>query len=210
MNFIEKTKRQFDRWAKAYDSFLFRIYFEPIYRRLIGIIQKEAGDTLSRGGKFLDVACGTGEIMYRLAKRYPKSEFYGVDLSPEMIKKAKEKMRERKSLLFQVGNVDAIPFKDAIFDVVLCSEAFHHFEHSQKALEEMHRVLKKGGMFLLMDPAYDTFFQRKIIATLGGLVETAKKNYSKAEFVELLEKAGFTITHSFSWRFNIFFIAKKL
>ncbi|MBI3334972.1 MAG: methyltransferase domain-containing protein [Candidatus Portnoybacteria bacterium] len=84
MNFIDKTKRQFDRWAKIYDSFLFRIYFEPLYQKLIGLIEKEAGNVLSRGGKFLDVACGTGEIIYRLAKKYPESTFYGIDLSPEM------------------------------------------------------------------------------------------------------------------------------
>lgn len=210
MNFIDKTKRQFDRWAKIYDSFLFRIYFEPIYKRLIGIVEKKAGEVLLRGGKFLDVACGTGEIIYRLGKEYPKSKFFGIDLSPEMIKKAKEKVKNENRIIFQVGTVDGIPFQDNTFDIVLCSEAFHHFEHPKRALKEMHRVLKKGGMFLLMDPAYDAFFQRNILCPLAGLFETAKKNYSKAEFMKLLGEAGFTVTHSFYWRFNNFFTSMKL
>ena len=208
MNFIEKTKRQFDRWARVYDSFLFRIYFEPLYKRLLAMIDHEAHDTLKKGGTFLDVACGTGEIMYRLAKRYPKSEFYGIDLSPEMIKKAKEKANGAKNLIFQAGTVDELPFQDNAFDIVLCSEAFHHFEHPKRSLEEMRRVLREGGIFLLMDPAYDVWWQ-KIIVRIADIFETNEKAYPRKEFFELFQNAGFRTEYSFYWRFNNFFLARK-
>lgn len=208
MNFLESNKEQFNCWAKVYDSFFFRLYFEPLYRRLISIIEKEAGNKLVEGGAFLDVACGTGEILSRLAKTYPKSMFYGVDLAPEMIESAKRKAKNAKYISFQVGNVDTLPFEDSMFDIVLCSEAFHHFEHPEQALKEIRRTLKPDAIFLLMDPAYDSWLQ-KILVNAAGLFETSNRVRSQKEFLLLLQDAGFSISHQFIWHLNNFFIAMK-
>ncbi len=208
--FETKTKTLFKIWSKFYDSAFIRfIYFEHIYRKILETLTDQELSYLKPDSKFLDVACGTGEIIFRLAKEFPGAEFTGIDFSREMLEIAIEKNRNFKNVDLSLANVKRLPFKNNTFDIILCSDAFHHFEAPLESLREMNRVLKKDGFLLLIDPVFDTLLQRIVMNVVLRIVDRPKHYYSKNEMLELLEKANFEVESSFIHYFNNFFICKK-
>ena len=83
------------------------------------------------------------------------SEFTGLDLSPEMIKQAINK--NIKNAQFIEGKSDELPFADDTFDIVTCSQSFHHYPETDKPMQEARRVLKPGGLYILSDTGVGPF-----------------------------------------------------
>ena len=103
---------------------------------------------LNKNTIFLDLGCGIGRVTKKVAPLV--KEYYGVDFSPEMIKKAKEIFKDYKNVYFQVNNgIDLRIFEDNKFDVVYVHLVFQHMqkEITFNYIREVHRVLKKGGIF---------------------------------------------------------------
>ncbi|MBK8137987.1 MAG: class I SAM-dependent methyltransferase [Chloroflexi bacterium] len=131
---------------------------------------------ISSGESVLDVGCGTGTLTL-LAKTQTGTagNVHGIDASPEMIAVARQKSVQQKAEVdFQTGVIEALPFSDGTFDVVLSSLMFHHLppDLKQRGLAEIHRVLKPGGRLLVVDMARPrTLAQRLTMFTLvhGGL-----------------------------------------
>ena len=96
----------------------------------------------------LDVGCGTGFLIDLLTKQRP-ARYCGADLSDEMIRVAKKKQIEGAE--FAVGSADKLPYPDETFDVVTCSQSFHHYPYPEQAMREAKRVLKPGGLYILSD-----------------------------------------------------------
>ena len=96
----------------------------------------------------LDVGCGTGFLIDLLTKQRP-ARYCGADLSDEMIRMAKKKQIEGAE--FAVGSADKLPYPDETFDVVTCSQSFHHYPYPEQAMREAKRVLKPGGLYILSD-----------------------------------------------------------
>jgi ubiquinone/menaquinone biosynthesis C-methylase UbiE len=107
------------------------------------------------GESVLEVGCGTGEIAMRAkARSGPRGSVAGIDPSPEMIAVARQKAaRANLDIDYRVASVEALPFADATFDVVLSSLMMHHLPEDLKprALAEIRRVLKPGGRLLIVD-----------------------------------------------------------
>jgi demethylmenaquinone methyltransferase/2-methoxy-6-polyprenyl-1,4-benzoquinol methylase/phosphoethanolamine N-methyltransferase len=107
------------------------------------------------GERVLEVGCGTGEIALRAKARIgPTGSVAGIDPSPEMIAVARQKAaRANLDIDYRVAGVEALPFADATFDVVLSSLMMHHLPEALKprALAEIRRVLKPGGHLLVVD-----------------------------------------------------------
>ena len=110
---------------------------------------------LAPGESVLEVGCGTGEVALRAKARVgPSGSVAGIDPSPEMIAEARRKAaRSKLDIDYRVATVEALPFADATFDVVLSSLMMHHLPEDLKprALAEIRRVLKPGGRLLVVD-----------------------------------------------------------
>ena len=117
--------------------------------------------------ELLDVACGTGILTLYLAARLAsaperesvKGRVTGIDLTEAMLAQARAE-QERMGLtnvLWQRGDVQALPYPDASFSLVLSRFAFHHFAHPLAVLREMQRVCRPGGRLVIADvtPAQD-------------------------------------------------------
>ena len=91
------------------------------------------------GTHVLDVACGTGILFSDYIER--KAKVTGVDISPEMVKKAKEKFPQAKTICEDAENVSF----NELFDVVMIYNAFPHFNEPEKLIENLANNLKKGG-----------------------------------------------------------------
>ncbi len=102
---------------------------------------------LRPGHHVLDVACGPG-IPSLMASPLvePDGSVTGIDLAPGMVELARQKAKERglKNVSFQEADGESLPFPDESFDIVLCNHGLVHMTNREKALKEMHRVLKKG------------------------------------------------------------------
>lgn len=210
-SFEQKNKAMFGRWARYYDSrFLRALYFERLYRKLFGMLGRFHLSSQARSFRVLDVACGTGELLLRLASAAPHLDYAGLDLTPEMLAVARGKLSRFDHVKLVEGNASSLPFRDHSFDLVLCSEAFHHFPEPQKVLKEMARVTRRGGYLVLMDPAANTFLQRLVVRFGSRLIEVNHHVYSFGELNMLLGNAGYTVERHFYYFLNNFVLAKKI
>ncbi len=141
---------------------------------------------------YLDVGCGTGYALGLLASRVKgDGQFYGVDLSEKMIEKAKENYKDAGNFHFIKANAESIPLQDDFFDVVICANSFHHYLNPEKALREMHRLLKPGGKLYILDPTADSWIA-KVNDRIFRLIEAQHvKMYSTEEFRQMYQIAGF-------------------
>lgn len=140
---------------------------------------------------FLDVGCGTGWAVGQVSNLVDgKGLFYGVDLSAKMIEKAKSNFSGRDNFHFLQANSESIPLDDNFFDIIICTNSFHHYLHPDKALKEMYRLLKSGGKLYILDPLADS----RVIKFWDGIAKLLEpehvKIYSTKEFRQLFEQAG--------------------
>jgi ubiquinone/menaquinone biosynthesis C-methylase UbiE len=100
----------------------------------------------------LDVACGPAAFVLAIAPRV--SFAWGIDLTPEMLRRARGFQAEKQivNVAFARADAEHIPFPDASFDLVSCQLAFHHITKAEPVLEEMLRVTKPQGRLLILDP----------------------------------------------------------
>jgi len=105
---------------------------------------------LSRGDYILDVGCGTGGLIPSILKAVgPSGEIQAIDFAGEMVKRARKKFEGHTNVSIKCASVEDIPFDALSFDHVLCFGCFPHFDHKEKALNEMHRVLKQDGKLFI-------------------------------------------------------------
>jgi ubiquinone/menaquinone biosynthesis C-methylase UbiE len=110
---------------------------------------------LREGERVLEVGCGTG-VLSLLAKMIvgEGGAVEGIDIAPKMVARARQKAEKAGlPINFRVASIDELPYGDGIFDAVISSMMFHHLPLPVKGrgLEEVYRVLKPGGRFLLCD-----------------------------------------------------------
>lgn len=205
--FEDKTRRQFRRWSRFYDSKLVRwLYFERVYGKTIALLRDVVGERLGEGIRALDVACGTGEVIYRLGREFPASRFVGMDITPEMLEKATQKIGLLKNVVVKEGNVRKMPFADNSFDVLLSVDAFHHFASGREAAREMSRVVRRGGVLLVVDPAFESVWQKVLVGGFGRIGELHAKYYSRRDMEELFRQAGYSLRSVVSHYLNNFFV----
>lgn len=138
-------------------------YAAPVYDFYCPLLGLGAGfrrETLRHaelrpGQHVLDVGCGTG-VLTRLAARIvgDKGEAVGIDPSPAMLQVARRNANaEASGARFKVAAIEALPFENGQFDVVFSSCMLHHLAPQLKraGLAEVHRVLKPGGRFVIVD-----------------------------------------------------------
>ena len=150
----QRALRQFEGWADSYDrSVLHHFLFRPAYMVLMEEIAKWY-NRHQRPFRLLDIGCGTGELAGMLARSNWPAESVGLDYSPAMCARARHKTLwangcDRAG--FTAGDSEFLPFADDSFDVVTCSNSFHHYPNQQAVVSNVRRLLKPGGRFVLID-----------------------------------------------------------
>jgi SAM-dependent methyltransferase len=106
---------------------------------------------LTPDAQVLDVGCGPGTIYAGLADRVPRGQVTGIDPSAEVIAQALEVIGDRGNLAFTTGDVYALDYPDAHFDVVFAHQVLQHIGDPVAALREMRRVTRPGGLVAVRD-----------------------------------------------------------
>jgi ubiquinone/menaquinone biosynthesis C-methylase UbiE len=114
---------------------------------------------LAAGMALLDVGCGPGTITAGFAQRLGDGSVVGIDLAEEVVALAREQHPSSSGaeLTFRVGDVYALEFEDASFDVVFAHQVLQHLGRPVEALREMRRVLKPSGLLAVRDGDYGAF-----------------------------------------------------
>lgn len=165
---------------------------------------------LAPGMDLLDCGCGEGTITVGLAETIAPGTVTGVDMAPATIERARNLATELgvKNAQFEVGSVYALPFPDASFDAVFSHALFEHLTDKNKALSEIWRVLKPGGIvglrapdlaasiFELSDPLLDQFWHlfARIRDELGGESNVGRRLsglLAQAKFTNVQGSASF-------------------
>ena len=183
--------KEFTKAAAMYENNYAGVYetCKEDYPEIIEILKDKEFDTL------LDAGCGPAPLIALLSGMYPDKHFTGIDLTPAMIDKAKEKNLPNAD--FVVGDCENLPFEDNSFDVIVCCESFHHYPNPQDFFNSVQRCLKPGGILFLRDYAADGFiawFANHLMMPLANLAGHGDVGaYSKEKLFEMCEKAGLKI-----------------
>lgn len=181
------SEERFNKWAKKYDrSILQRILFKETHDKIIENLP------LDEVANILDVACGTGKLLRRIASiRERQFYLYGVDNSKEMIKQARKRSRK---ISFEISEASELPYYHGSFDAVICSHAFHHFRGFQcKFLQEARDVLRIGGRIYIADGSVDSRWGNILFGKIIDKLEGFVNHVSAPAMKILLEESGFRI-----------------
>jgi ubiquinone/menaquinone biosynthesis C-methylase UbiE len=116
-----------------------------VARRILRLVQE---------GQAVDIGCGPGHLVFKLAQMAPSLKLTGIDLSEEVLAQA-EAFAHQNNLdnlvNFKKGSAQAIPFPDNSLDLVISTLSLHHWGEPVSVLNEVSRVLRPGGSFLIFD-----------------------------------------------------------
>ncbi|WP_307322888.1 class I SAM-dependent methyltransferase [Evansella vedderi] len=199
---------EFDRRVDFFDQMAQSSWLSKLHDELI---QK----TGSWATKYvLDVGCGTGRLLLKGADS--STAITGIDLSKEMVKRAKENVRTtpfQKVPIFLEGDAEKLPFQENQFDIVLSTCVVFLLPEPSKALKEMYRVLKYGGSLVLLNPSkhltekyaeelskqWGLEGMEKETLLQWGRISEKRHQYTEETMNQLLIECHFTpIEHTFS------------
>jgi demethylmenaquinone methyltransferase/2-methoxy-6-polyprenyl-1,4-benzoquinol methylase len=209
----EQVAEMFDNISHRYDflNHFLSMGIDKLWRKqVVKMIRKQAPE------KILDIATGTADLAIAMAYSGAK-HIQGIDISEGMLAVGRKKIEDKKLqhlITLQWGDSEDIPFPDAEFDAVTVAFGVRNFEHPLKGLQEIHRVLKPGGMIYVLEFSQPQkfpirqlyfFYFRHILPVWGRMVSKDPAAYTylpesvKAfpygqAFLQLLTEAGFKQT----------------
>jgi SAM-dependent methyltransferase len=168
--------------SEAYHEALHRVerdhwWFVALRRLVVEVLE----ENVPPPARVLDVGCSTGHLLGALSEAYDRK---GVEFSADAVAYAR---RLRPSIDFAVGSIEALPLEDASFDAVLAIDVISAVgvDIDLKAVSELHRVLKPGGILIAQVAAYE-WLRSGHDASAG----TARR-YTAKRFEQLLRQGGF-------------------
>ena len=206
----QEVAAMFDAIAPRYDL-LNRVLSAGIDRTW----RKKAVDWLvdHRPRRILDVATGTADLAIEASRLEPE-KIVGVDIAEEMLALGRAKLEKLgldDRIVLQKGDAERLPFSDAQFDAVLVAFGVRNFENLQKGLREIRRVLKSGGVLVVLEFSRPTrfpvkqgyaFYGRYVLPVVGRFLSKDRGAYTYLpesitafpdgdDFLEALASAGF-------------------
>lgn len=172
---------KYARLAPEYDS-RWSFYVEATTRETLARLSLRPAD------RVLDVGCGTGALLERLARSHPAALLSGVDPVSEMLAVARERVPAEVEL--REGWAEQLPFAEEQFDVVVSCNMFHYIQRPVDALREMRRVLRPGGRLIVTDWCDDYLACRVCSWYLRRSGDNIKV-YRRRECLRLLQEAGY-------------------
>lgn len=225
-----QVTHMFNGISKSYDLLnrIITLGIDTLWRkRLIELVKKERHELV------LDIATGTGDLVLALAK-LDTEKIIGLDLSPGMLEIGKQKVKAKgleNRIDMQLGDSEALPYQSAYFDVVTIAFGVRNFEHLEKGLEEILRVLKPKGTLVILETAvpknkifkaFYLFYTQQIMPFIGILFSKDRSAYQYLsdsaaafpcgkDFNNILEKIGFIEVEDFPQTLGVssIYFAKK-
>ena len=142
--------------------------------------------------RVLDIGCGGGATLHRIAEKITTGHLTGADYSPVSVELSTRNNQEYVNsgkMNITEASVESLPFNDNSFDRIITVESFYFWPDHQENLREVYRVLDKDGVFLIVADVYgDAELSEE---SMEGIRKYSLYNPTRAEFRKLLENAGF-------------------
>lgn len=132
----------------------------------------------------LEIGTGTGRYAVLLRNR----NYVGIDLNRKMLNKA----RERAPGVFIIAEAETLPFREAVFESIMCSRTFRFIQTPSKTLGEARRVLRKGGICVISVDFLRDFYGYKTAQSIFGKYPY-ETHYHVHELIDLYEKAKLAV-----------------
>ncbi len=189
-----RTRRIYDAVASIYpaSTFFFHSRAHQCALRNSGI---------QDGMSVLEIATGSGEMFRRLVRANPAGRTFGLDLSPNMAARTQHRARkEFPGAQSHCGAVDvrSMPFQNASFDAVVCCYLFELLAQDdiRLTLREIRRVLRSGGIFVLVVIGQDAKFFNRLYDVAGKLAPAFWGRQVEHAVPDLVQEAGLRLTAS--------------
>lgn len=211
LNKKQQVEKMFDTISNNYDGLNRVISFgiDVKWRKKVVALVGE-----QKPHQVLDIATGTGDLAINLAKT-GANRIIGLDLSEGMLAVGRKKVeKEQLSHLIELvqGDSEALPFENDTFDAITVAFGVRNFEDLDKGLSEIYRVLKPGGIFVILETSVPTkfpfkqgysFYTKNLLPLIGKLFSKDEDAYSYLSesaaafpygerFNNILRKVGFT------------------
>jgi len=164
----------------AFCSFFHRTLIFPSFFRFIN---------KALAGKALEIGCGIGKTTKLLAEKYSKLMITAIDYDKEQIERA-GKNNNLNNVKFQYGDATKLKFKNSSFEYAIETNTFHHIKNYSKAIKEVYRMLKKNGIFYVMDISKYCFIWP------FRIFFPPESYFTKKELIQNLENNGFRVEKS--------------
>lgn len=213
----EQVAQMFDQIAPKYD-FLNQVLSFGIHKRWRKKAVKKLIDLKPK--RLLDVATGTGDFAVEAVRQLNPDKISGADISEGMMEFGRKKIAElnlQNKIEFVSGDAASLPFSDNTFDAITVGFGVRNFAVLQDGLKGMHRVLRPGGMLVVLEfskprkfpfkQSYN-FYSRYILPLIGRMFSKDKRAYTYLpesvaafpdgeDFLNEMKNAGFS---SVSWQ----------
>jgi len=193
-----RARESFEHWAHDYDRSLLQHYlFQPSY---LVFMEQIARWRVSNPQPFalLDIGCGTGELASLLARSDWPAHAVGLDYAPNMCAQAAAKIQAAQlddRAHFLAGDSEHLPFAPGSFDWVTCSNSFHHYPNQQSVVDEVYRILKPGGRFILIDGFRDNAIGWFVFDVLIARIEGNVHHAPWSQIDDYFRQSGFVDIH---------------
>jgi ubiquinone/menaquinone biosynthesis C-methylase UbiE len=135
----DRLRDEFNRWAEAGRGEGMEQDHLPIVLPVLARMHLKPQDNV------LDVGCGAGWLSSLLAEQAPEGRVVGIDVSDEMIRRARRRNVDIDNVMSVIGEAEQIPWDAAFFDHAISVESAYYWPDPARALRELFRVLREGG-----------------------------------------------------------------
>jgi len=188
-----KKEEYWSKFAHNYDEGVDYIVGKDIQQEIIKRLLEE-----HNLGDVVEFGCGTGYFTKVIAKN--AEHVIATDLSDEMLEVARTQLKEFQTITIQKADCENVSFPSGKFDAVFMANVIHFIKNPSKALQESYRILKGGGLLLLVDyTGYGMkWFEKmklgiRFIKKCGIPPRYFQTNLSPDDLCSLAEVAGFKI-----------------
>jgi len=217
----DQVKLMFNMIASKYDvlNHTLSLGMDYVWRK------KAIKKILNNPKEILDIATGTADFAISAAK-HTQANITGIDISDQMIYVGNKKIQQKKlnnRIKLSIEDSENLPYLDNSYDAITAGFGVRNFENLEKGLSEIHRVVKKNGYVVILEPStpkafplkqiFSIYFQ-KVLPFIGSLVSKDKSAYSYLpnsvksfpdgdDFLKILNKQGFSKTNYYPLSFGI-------
>jgi SAM-dependent methyltransferase len=178
----DRLREEFNRWAEAGRGEGMEQEHLPIVLPVLDRMRIAPTDNI------LDVGCGAGWLAPLLAEQVPEGRVVGMDISDEMIRRARRNYADLDSVLFVVGEAQEIPWDSNFFTRAISVESAYYWPDPQRALHEMFRVLHdEGSAWVLINYYRDNPHAHQ----WGEILTVPAHLLSAEEWAAMFREAGF-------------------